>query len=135
MLISRSRLCRIAAAAAICLTASRSALADDRRFDLKLPPDSLISSLKQLHTQTDGQVVYSPVQLEGVTASGLSGAFTLSEALTRLLQGTGFTYKIDERGTIVVVPVPISVVETPPPPSRIEPPPIEEITVTAEKRQ
>ena len=112
--------------------------AQERKFDLSLPADSLIEALKRLRALTESPIVYSPQQLDGARAAGLSGSYTVSEALAELLKQTGFTFKLDERGTIVVVPVPkpVDVSEPPPPlPVRLPPPPIEEITVTAEKRE
>jgi|HubBroStandDraft_1064217.scaffolds.fasta_scaffold00762_14 iron complex outermembrane receptor protein len=112
--------------------------ADERKFELALPPDTLIAALKQLRTQTDSQIVYSPLQLDGATTDGVSGSYTVTEALAQLLRGTSFTFKLDDRGTIVIAPAPaVAAAHEPLPglPSRPDPTPIEEITVTAEKRQ
>ncbi|MEA2754223.1 MAG: iron complex outerrane recepter protein [Aliidongia sp.] len=110
---------------------------DEQKFDLSLPPDTLIAALKQLRTQTDSQIVYSPLQLDGAVTAGLSGAFTVAEALAILLKDTSFAFKRDERGTIVIAPTLAAARPEPEPalPIRPEPPSIEEITVTAEKRE
>ncbi|MEI9987597.1 MAG: secretin and TonB N-terminal domain-containing protein [Aliidongia sp.] len=92
-----------------------------------------------MRSQTDSQIVYSPQQLDGARTTGLSGSFTVGEALTELLKQSNFTFKLDERGTIVVLPAaspPASPDSAPvPAPSRLAPTPIEEILVTAEKRE
>ena len=114
------------------------AQAPPHRYDINLPPDTLVEALKQLRSQTDSLIVFSPQQLDGARINGLSGSYTAGEALNELLKQTDFTFKLDERGTIIVLPAP-----RPPPTessvttiaSRPAPPPIEEITVTAEKRE
>jgi len=87
-----------------------------------------------LRAQTESQIVYSPQQLDGARTAGVSGSLTLLEALAELLKQTSFTFKLNDRGTIVVIPA-----EVPDPPAvtplRMVPTPIEEITVTAEKRE
>jgi len=146
MLISWSRRCRFPArtvwsAAAVAILVSTCvwappAQAQGQKFDLALPPDTLIAALKQLRAQTDSPIAYSPLQLDGARTAGISGSFTVTEALAALLKDTNFTFKLDDRGTIVVVPGPAPpVAPPPPPPNRLEPVPIEEITVTAEKRE
>jgi iron complex outermembrane receptor protein len=149
MLSSRSRPWRFrsgngwsAAIAAIVVSAglyAQPAQAEERRFDFALPPGTLIATLKQLRAQTDSQIAYSPLQLDGTETKGLSGSFTVTEALAELLKGTNFAFKLDERGTIVVVPALASAAAIEPPlpaaPGRLDPLPIEEITVTAEKRE
>jgi iron complex outermembrane receptor protein len=148
MLKSRSRQGRFRSGngwfAAIALIAcstgfyTHSAWAEAQRFDFALPPSTLIATLKQLRAQTDSQIAYSPLQLEGAETAGLTGTFTVTEALAELLKGTNFAFKLDDRGTIVVVPAAMQAAgDEPPPtaPSRLDPLPIEEITVTAEKRE
>ena len=150
MLISRSRLCRGPAragwsAAAIALVLATGffapqaqAQAPPHRYDVNLPADTLAEALKQLRTQTDSLIVFSPQQLDGARITGLSGSFTVAEALAELLKQTDFTVKLDERGTIIVLPaqhpVPSETAATTIS-SRPPPTPIEEITVTAEKRE
>ncbi len=150
MLISRSRLCRSPAragwsAAAIALAIATGFLAPQaqaqlppHRYDINLPPATLAEALKQLRTQTDSLIVFSPQQLDGARITGLTGSYTVAEALAELLKQTDFTVKLDERGTIIVLPAqhaaPIEAA-APVLSSRPPPTPIEEITVTAEKRE
>ncbi|MGB8841130.1 MAG: TonB-dependent receptor [Aliidongia sp.] len=126
-------------AAALGILFSTSANADEPKFDLALPADMLIAALKQLRAQTDSQIVYSPLQLDGAVTAGLAGTFTLSEALTLLLKDTNFTFKHDERGTIVIAPALAVTADAattePAPAARPASLSIEEITVTAEKRE
>jgi outer membrane receptor protein involved in Fe transport len=121
--------------ALLCLF-SPGALAQDQKFNLDVPPDTLIAALKQLRSLTNSAIVYSPQQLDGARSSGVVGAFTVTEALDELLRGTAFTFAVDGRGTIVVTPLPQSAAAVPPipTPARDDQTPIEEITVSAEKR-
>jgi iron complex outermembrane recepter protein len=108
------------------------------RYDINLPPDTLAEALKQLRTQTDSLIVFSPQQLDGARITGLSGSYTVAEALAELLKQTEFSVRLDERGTIIVLPAQQTVpteAAAPALSSRPPPTPIEEITVTAEKRE
>jgi iron complex outermembrane recepter protein len=115
---------------------SSAALAQDAKFNLDVSPDTLIEVLKQLRSLTNSAIVYSPQQLDGARSTGLSGSFTVTGALTELLRGTAFTFAVDGRGTIVVTPLPQSAAAAPPAltPARDDQIPIEEIIVSAEKR-
>lgn len=113
------------------------ASAQEKTFRLTVPAGSLSAALDQVRKATDSRIVYSPDQIGGTITSGLSGSFTVGEALARLLQSTSLTYKVDQRGTIVIRPKEAE----PPAPAPASgrqssgPAGIEEIIVTASKRE
>ncbi len=59
-----------------------------------LPAQPLSSALLVLAEQADLMVVASPELISGLQAPALEGRMTLSEALSRLLDGQGFGYEI-----------------------------------------
>jgi len=110
-----------------------------------IPPSDLQSALLQLASQADVQVVANAEDTRGLSTKGLSGNFSIQEALTRLLEGSGLQYKLDSAGTITVMHAPAaqmhqSAVQDAPgtasPPHRVasEPESLEEVVVTSQKR-
>ena len=59
------------------------------RFDLK--PGSLGETLARYSDVCGVQLVYSSDLVKGMQSAGLAGEFSATEALTRLLQGSGLT--------------------------------------------
>jgi len=110
-----------------------------------IPPSDLQTALLQLASQADVQVVANAEDTRGLSTKGLSGNFSIQEALTRLLEGSGLQYKLDSAGTITVMHAPAaqmhqSAVQDAPgtasPSHRAasEPENLEEIVVTSQKR-
>ncbi|RVT94230.1 TonB-dependent siderophore receptor [Sphingomonas crocodyli] len=62
-----------------------------RSFDI--PAQSLESALLLYMRQSGVQVGYEPADVAGRSSTGISGALTTGEALSRLLGGTGLTYR------------------------------------------
>lgn len=127
----------IALFSAVCLT-SHSALSEERKFHLSLPAESLAAALGQIGRQTDSRIIFSPEQLGGATISGLEGTFTVQEALERLLKGTNLTVKVGADGTIAISPAEVgngAALGGQAGPSRLSSEGIEEIVVTAQKRE
>ncbi|NLG74927.1 MAG: TonB-dependent receptor plug domain-containing protein, partial [Xanthomonadaceae bacterium] len=115
-----------------------------RTVRVDIAPKNLEAALIELSSQADVQLVMSADEVRGLSTTGLSGEYSLEEALQRLLSGSGLTYKIAPGGTVSVVKV-----ETPQPsatPARSSSPErsearnapreigLEEIIVTAQKR-
>jgi iron complex outermembrane recepter protein len=129
--------CAIAALTAFSLLQAPAAQAQaqaERRYELRLPPESLAAALRRIQAQTDSRLVYSPDQVKGVMTGALSGSFTVTEALGALLKDTSLTYRVDGGGAIVIAPrgkagAPISVLSP-----QAEPAQLAEIVVTAQKR-
>jgi iron complex outermembrane receptor protein len=68
------------------------AQAQQRTFDI--PPQPLAGALAAFGQQSGMQVSISAGLAQGVSSPGVSGAMTPSQALDRLLSGTGITYRI-----------------------------------------
>lgn len=68
------------------------AQAQQRTFDI--PPQPLAGALAAFGQQSGMQVSISAGLAQGVSSPGASGAMTPSQALDRLLSGTGITYRV-----------------------------------------
>ncbi len=77
---------------------------ETRRYELRLPAESLQGALRRLQRQAGSRIIYSPGQVSGVTTSGLTGSYTVTQALDALLAGTALTYRVQNGGAIVIVP-------------------------------
>ncbi|WP_297511866.1 TonB-dependent receptor [uncultured Caulobacter sp.] len=74
-----------------------------RRFDL--PAQPLSQALNQLALRSDREILFSPNLTAGRKSPALNGAFTAEQALTRLLSGSGLTFRLAGR-SFLVVPAP-----------------------------
>jgi iron complex outermembrane receptor protein len=79
------------------------AMADERK-SIDVPAGDLIVALKTLARQSGIELVYRSEQLEGLRTKGVSGTLAPQEAVTRLLQGTSLTVKLDPSGAILIAP-------------------------------
>lgn len=73
---------------------------DVREFDI--PAGSLGDALQQYATQSDQQLFYSGTLVVGLQTAGLRGRISSSDALNRLLMGTGLSWSRTEAGVIVL---------------------------------
>src|SRR6185369_12134303 len=115
-----------------------------RAVHFSIAPSDLQSALLQLASQADVQVVANAEDTRGLSTKGLSGEFSLQEALTRLLEGSGLQYKLDAGGTITIMrevaaQMHQSAAQDPPGTASFhraayEPESLEEIVVTSQKR-
>ncbi len=71
-----------------------------RGFDI--PPQSLASALQQFTEQSGVQVGYTAALGTGVQSPGVSGTLAAAEALSRLLTGTGLTYRFTSANAVVL---------------------------------
>jgi outer membrane receptor protein involved in Fe transport len=71
-----------------------------------IPASSLADAVKLLALQSGKQALFSATALEGRRTAGLNGAFTLGEALDRLLRDSGFDYRIVGDRMILITPRP-----------------------------
>lgn len=76
------------------------------KFSFNIPAGSLSSALVSFSAQSRIQVTSQAPTLAGHTTTGLHGQFTSSEALTRLLQGSGLSYQTLGERAFQIVPVP-----------------------------
>lgn len=95
--------------AVLCASASTFAIghaaepAATRTVRIDIAPTNLEAALIELSSQADVQLVMSAEEVRGLSSAGLSGEYSLEEALNRLLSGSGLTYKIAPGGTVTVV--------------------------------
>ncbi len=123
-----------------CLPALARAQSDTaKRIDI--PAGDLTTALHALATQSGTQFIYPADQLKGLTTNGVHGELSGSQALSRLLEGTGFVVQRDASGAAVVVPERKPAPKSPPPAPREEraaadepaPQAMETITVTGSR--
>jgi outer membrane receptor protein involved in Fe transport len=71
---------------------------------IDIPAENLDAALEKLSTQTGIQFVYDAKSVAGRQAKALTGRLTWTEALDRLLQGTGLEYRQISDATVVIRP-------------------------------
>ncbi len=69
----------------------------------EIPAGSVAAALNRLADATGAQLVYKSRLTRDLTTRGLSGAFTLEDALDRLLAGTGIGYRLTRDGRSVAI--------------------------------
>ena len=74
-------------------------------WSFNLPSQSLADALRAVGGQASTNVFFEPRLVAAHQAPALDGRLTVAEALTRLLQGTGLTYRYLDDNTITIVPV------------------------------
>lgn len=80
----------------------------EAQADFNIPPQSLVDALRQFSDQTGIQAVYSTSNGSGVASPGVRGRMSAGEALSRLLSGTGLTFRYTSSRSITLEPVPDS---------------------------
>ncbi len=71
--------------------------------ELDLPAQPLSSALRALGDQTKINVLFEADSVEGRLAPAVKGARNIGEALTRLLVGTGLTYRFIKADTVTLI--------------------------------
>jgi len=71
---------------------------------IDIPAESLGTALKSLARTEDIDVMFASDDVAELHTSGLTGNFTLDEALSKLLVGTGLTYRYLGTNTVSVMP-------------------------------
>lgn len=92
-------------AAAIGLMAATAALpaaADEAARDYAVASQPLGDALNQLAMAADRDILVPQELVSGRTAPALTGRFTLDEAVTRLLAGSGLTWRESDEGVIII---------------------------------
>ncbi|MGE0289609.1 MAG: TonB-dependent receptor [Acetobacteraceae bacterium] len=91
-----------------CLTLASLALPWDaafpetRVFELDIPPQSLSGALKSLYLQAELQTLYVDDLVRELHSPGISGRYTVEEALERLLQGSDLAFEFTGANTAVI---------------------------------
>lgn len=92
--------------AAICLAvASAFAHAEDSVYDFAIPAQPASQAIATLGRQTGLQPFYAEESLRGVMSKGVEGRYTLTQALDRLLAGTGLEYRFTADKAVAIRPV------------------------------
>ena len=65
-----------------------------------IPASDLGTALLRAGAIAEVRIVFDPRRLAGIETTGLAGRFTLDEALSRLLHGTGLRHRMDEQGSV-----------------------------------
>ncbi len=71
-------------------------------INMDIPRQSLLSALQAFSRRTGIQVVYTASIDAGITSAGISGDFDAMTALSRLLSGTGVTFRQSGRNAVVL---------------------------------
>ncbi|MFH1558596.1 MAG: TonB-dependent siderophore receptor [Pseudomonadota bacterium] len=79
------------------------ALAQSQQADFNIPPGPLSTALAMFGRQSGFQVTYLPALASGKRSPGLSGAAAPGDALSRLLQGSGLSYRFTNTRTVAIV--------------------------------
>lgn len=74
------------------------------RHDINIPAQNLDSALAHFAKDCGLQLVYASREVHSLRTSGAVGVLTANEALTKLLSGTGLTYRYLDEQTITVLP-------------------------------
>jgi len=71
-------------------------------YNLDIPAQKLSDALQSLALATRHRLVYSSEVVDGKRAPAVRGGFTTTEAVERLLAGTGLKYEVTEDGLVVI---------------------------------
>jgi iron complex outermembrane recepter protein len=88
------------------------AIADDALAPLKrttnIPAQSLGAALQELAKERGFQIVYVSEEVNSSRTGGAMGDLTPTEALQKLLEGTGLTFRYLDEKTVVILTKPAS---------------------------
>jgi iron complex outermembrane recepter protein len=98
--------------------------ADEAARHFRIPAQSLDSSLLRLAADSGLEILFTADQVRGVTGNSLDGSMTPAKALSRLLQGSGMTYRFVDAKTVTIEQLPGHTVKTPNPQSATTLPPV-----------
>lgn len=87
---------------ALMLLGSSAAHAEQVSVNIAAQP--LSSALQQLGQQTNLQILYSPDLVQGLKSAPVSGSLSTEQALQRLLQGSGLSYRVDGNTVLLMAP-------------------------------
>lgn len=75
------------------------------RLPTDIPPEALAPALRSLAKELNFQIVFASKEVASLRTHGAVGQFTPSEALEKVLSGTGMTYRYVDAHTLTVVPI------------------------------
>lgn len=74
----------------------------DRVVEVSIAPQPLDSALTRLAEQASLRILFSSADLAGRQTAGFTGRFTIGDVLTRLLDGSGFTFRFTDAKTVTL---------------------------------
>jgi iron complex outermembrane recepter protein len=92
-------------AALIGVSAGADAQSARDRVHTNIPPEALGPALRSLAQEFGFQIVYPSKDIAALRTPGVTGSFTLEQALEHALAGTGLTYRYVDVHTITILPV------------------------------
>ncbi len=102
ILMTSSALASVAGASgAFAQTVVSSAMTADQSKSFSIPTGSLAKALTSFGAQSGKQVSVETSVIQGLSSPGIAGRMTAQQALTRLLAGTGLTYRLS--GNVVTL--------------------------------
>lgn len=84
--------------------AQTAAVSDARQYDI--PAQPLSSALTDFASRAGIQLLYSSDMTANLRSPGVSGRLSVDQALPKLLQGTGLTWRYTDAGTVTLLPAP-----------------------------
>ncbi len=79
-----------------------SAAVANQTFTFDIPSTSLAQAITEFSAATGVQVLYTGVQASEVTAPALQGSYTTTQALDRLLDGSGLSYRFTGEASVTL---------------------------------
>jgi outer membrane receptor protein involved in Fe transport len=83
------------------------AVADEPKHSINIPPADLVSSLDLLGRQSGIEFIYDADQLKGIRAPAVNGFLTPKQALAQLLQGTNLGLVEQPGGAFLIAALPV----------------------------
>lgn len=102
-LLSMTAICTGCVLAAMALDAPVHAQSGVKRYSINIGIVSIEEGLRYIQQETGVRIAFSPDQLRRHSSRGVTGNLTAEEAISRLLEGTGFILKSDGDRLFVVV--------------------------------
>ncbi|MEM1384342.1 MAG: TonB-dependent receptor [Pseudomonadota bacterium] len=78
------------------------AAAQEKRYPFAIPSGPLSAALNEIARTTDATLSYTPALVAGRETAGVTGSFSVEDALQQLLAGTGLTYQDVGGGQLVL---------------------------------
>lgn len=98
-----TRLLRATVLAAACSLSLAVSAQTSGPSTVDIPAGDLVDGLRALTRQSGAEFVYREDQLAGLRTRGVQGTLTTEQALSRLLEGSGFEVRRDPSGVLLIV--------------------------------
>ena len=77
-------------------------IADSNTRHYRIPAQPLTDALMQFATDTNLRLLFTADKVRGMSANSIDGSMTQAQALSKLLQGSGMTYRFVDAKTVTV---------------------------------